>query len=254
MCCFSGKVERVSGTRIFARALGNAQALVYSMNVSASAEVAMVLPIPVPARSAEDAVRFVSLERYPDFFEDVRRAFPMEAQAKGPFLSRSFAPQPATLVVHEVGDFEASFVPTIGDFDRLDRRFALPRQVWDRLPQYADWGFAVFKLKGFDRSWFAKFSPWSPPPRSFHPMAFVFPRRDPQHLFFPTVHVHDGEVHDEAEFDHALYLQGSPSGWELGDTAGRYVDVSRAEGLVDAEAPVHRRVLLGRHRNADVWA
>jgi hypothetical protein len=43
-------------------------------------------------------------------------------------------------------DFEASFVPCVRDFARLDDRFWLPSAVWDALPAYADWGFAVFKL------------------------------------------------------------------------------------------------------------
>ena len=37
-------------------------------------------------------------------------------------------------------------------------------------------------------------------------MAFDFPRAAKK-LFFPTVHIHDGKVHDKADFDHALYCQ-----------------------------------------------
>jgi len=37
--------------------------------------------------------------------------------------------------------------------------------------------------------------------------AFTFPHAKGAKLFFPTVHVHDGEVHKTAEFDHELYLQ-----------------------------------------------
>lgn len=35
-------------------------------------------------------------------------------------------------------------------------------------------------------------------------MAFVLPRRDGRFVFFPTVHVHDGEVHPTAAFDDTL--------------------------------------------------
>jgi hypothetical protein len=35
------------------------------------------------------------------------------------------------LEVIQVGDFEASFVPTVKDFSRLDERFRLPSAVWD---------------------------------------------------------------------------------------------------------------------------
>ena len=33
-----------------------------------------------------------------------------------------------------------------------------------------------------------------------HPMAFEFPTRHPDKLFFPTNHVHDGALHDKAVF------------------------------------------------------
>ena len=56
-----------------------------------------------------------------------------------------------------------------------------------------------------------------PRTRTVHPMAFEFPRRAPAALFFPTVHIHDGEVHETAMFDHRLYCQlgAAPAkGWE----------------------------------------
>jgi hypothetical protein len=37
--------------------------------------------------------------------------------------------------VREVGSFEASYVPKIADFSRLDERFRLPVAVWKKLPQ-----------------------------------------------------------------------------------------------------------------------
>jgi hypothetical protein len=39
-------------------------------------------------------------------------------------------------------------------------------------------------------------------------MAFEFVTRQPDTLFFPTLHVHDGLVHESAKFDHYLYYQG----------------------------------------------
>jgi len=40
MCCFSGRVQEVSGTRIFARSSGkDLQILAYSMSVSADADL-----------------------------------------------------------------------------------------------------------------------------------------------------------------------------------------------------------------------
>lgn len=106
-------------------------------------------------------------------------------------------------VAKNVGDYEASFVPSQADFERLDPRFCLPPSVWSQLSLYADWGFAVFKLSlnppptqlsALDLRIIAERKrdgkpPFPPRRRDIHPMAFRFPRRDPSRLFFPTVHV-----------------------------------------------------------------
>src|SRR5262245_37871111 len=179
MCCFSGKVDWVKRTNIFARAAGaERQYLVYEMSFAARDELAMVLPLPVPPRPREDAVRFVALDRYEHFFVDLLSGFPVPLSlGTGPMASSQAAGRTKALAVVDVGEFEASFVPTVRDFDRLDARFRMPADVWGGLPTYRDFGFAVFKLK----AWNGK----------VHPMAFDFPRRDPSWLFFPTVHVYD---------------------------------------------------------------
>ncbi len=56
------------------------------------------------------------------------------------------AAAPATILVHDVSSFEASFVPTLEDFDRLDERFRIPPDAIGKIPRYRDYGFAVFKL------------------------------------------------------------------------------------------------------------
>ena len=261
MCCFSQPVEHVSSTRIFARALDDErQALVYEMTVAARGELAMILPLPVPPRSPDDAVRFVDLEGYADLFTDLAKGFPAASYSVlafgAPKPSRAEAPQ---LEVHDVGSFEASFVPTVADFARLDPRFRLPPGALDRLPIYADFGFAVFKLR--TKSFWEKFF-GAARTRHPHPMAFEFPRRDRSHLFFPTVHIHDGTVHPEAEFDHQLYAQLDPGAERV--VAGRswssstgpaatFVDVRRTSGLVHGERFCLRRTILGKQTNEDVW-
>lgn len=217
MCIFSTPVESVSNTSIFARALPEGrQALVYSMTVSSREPVAMVLPLPVPEGSGEDAVHFVNLEGYPDFFKDMREGFPTRyATGRGgchPFfwLLRSSA-GPPPLVVHDVGSFEASYVPSVEDWGRLDPRFRMPECVFETLPEYASYGFAVFKLKSsLQRLWYTLFLRKGLRKRTIHPMALVFPKRDSSALFFPTVHVHDGQIELQAHFDHTLYTQCSP--------------------------------------------
>ena len=255
MCCFSGDVRYVSGTRIFARARrswlpfgGSPQLLVYSMTVEAAADLAMILPLPVPPGSRESAVRFIDLSGYPKFFDDLNEAFPVHRPAtiQHGGMVAGFAPP---LRVHDVGAFEASFVPHAADFERLDERFRLPRDLWASIPEYRDWGFAVFKLK--DLSVGRR--------KEIHPMAFDFPRRDSSRLFFPTLHVHDRQIHPTAAFSHTLYAQhprdpSRPAGWQRSERAlGEFVDAGRARGTIDGRSPVHRLSLFGTLPNRDTF-
>lgn len=263
MCCFSRAIEHVSATRIFARALPDGwQRLVYQMSFRAAGDLAMILPLPVPPDSAEDAVVFEDLSGYAHFFADLARAFPLPPAAKS--FGGPFAPQPlrrqAPLVVHDVGDFEASFVPSVADFERLDPRFRLPGGVWDELPAYADWGFAVFKLREARRGLLAALLPGrGPRERGVHPMAFRFPRRDATALFFPTLHIHDGVVHASADFDHTLYAQPSqtaapPASWVRAEPEALRRCVTGVGGgaVVDLDAPCFRSELHGSLPNRDV--
>lgn len=264
MCCFSMPVPYVAGTKIFARSLEDGrQALVYQMAFIAEEELAMILPLPVPPGSPDDAVRFIDLAQYDTFFTDLERAFPAELMvSRGYGAPLSMIQSKPKLIVHDVGEYEASFVPSIADFDRLDDRFKLAPETWAQLPRYADWGFAVFKLrpvetqkKGFFARLFGRKG--RPGPRSVHPMAFEFPRREPDIVFFPTVHIHDGEVHETATFDHQLYCQPGAAleesiRWEPSDgPLEKWMKVSRAEGLIDPSARVFRRTLNSIHRNED---
>jgi hypothetical protein len=265
MCLFSRHVEKVWSTRIFARPLaGGRQLLVYGMSLEIAEDVAMILPIPVPPGSPEDAVTFVDLSARPGFFDDLSALFPV---AKGVATSMgrgAFAPQSASLVVHDVGDFEASFVPEPGEFDRLDARFRLGGDVFEALPSYGDWGFCVFKLRRAPSSrgsglldlFKGKTTKGARgTPRTVHPMAFEFPRRDASGLFFPTVHVHDGQVHPTAEFDHALYCQTASAleplmEWERSASRADSLP-DGARGWVDPSAFVYKRTLSGEHPNRD---
>lgn len=244
MCIFSQPVQRVSGTSIYARGIGHEQILVYSLSLAASTELAMILPLPIAKGGGEDAVRFIDLSPYPRFFSDLRNAFPMELSASFaiPSAAPAFAPQ--ALKVHDVGSFEASFVPTIADFQRLDPRFRLDATLWQNLPSYADFGFAVFKLRPKTAS------------ESVHPMAFAFQTRDEHSLFFPTLHVHDGAVHEVAAFDHDLFCQ-TPSSlgprWTPSHSAlSNFVDALRVPDLIDWSAGGHHLALQGDLPNQDL--
>ncbi len=266
MCCFSGEVDEVKGTRIFAGAQSNGrQWLAYEMSAAIGDPVAMVLPLPVPVDCADDAVRFVSFEHLPGFFDTLDTLFPQYLQlSRGGPADGDEDDAPAMLEVVKVGAFVASFVPSRLDFLRLDQRFRLPESFFDALPQLADFGFAVFQLgaleprpRGLLEKMGLKRHP-APPVQDFHPMVFDFPRRDPGRLFFPTVHLHDGQVHPTAQFDHVLYAQAPglvADGWEIGRPVGAEIAalISQSRGVLDAAHPIGKLELRGERTNADVW-
>lgn len=263
MCCFSGRVREVKGTRIFAGDQGGArQWLVYEMHAAFAGEVAMVLPLPVPLKSADDAVRFVSFEHVPTFFSRLDALFPGDLSIAQQPLRRSSRQH---LAVHQVGAFVASFVPGRSDFGRLDPRFRLPDAFFTALPQFGDYGFAVFQLKApaAQKGLLERLGLKAPPAPSqhFHPMVIDFPRRDAAQLFFPTVHLHDGQVAATAEFDHQLYAQRAGltdgAGWET--VAPRADDgffqslMNDARGVLAGGVPLAKRRIQGTQPNADVW-
>ena len=248
MCCFSRPVIHVAGTRIFARKTdAKHQGLAYQMEFAADEDLAMILPIPVAEGTAENAVKFINLEKYDDFFKDLKKGFP-EPPTKSRGLVDGFGPKSNAaprLVVEKVGAFEASFVPTSADFDRLDPRFSIPRATWDKIPLYKDYGFVVFKLAKGEKE--------------VHPMAFSFPTRHPDKLFFPTVHIHDGEVHTKENFDHDLYCQvdrfllDSLKGWrESPQPASFFTDEKKTHGLINGGDHVYLNRMHGVFKNEDV--
>jgi len=238
-------VKVVADTNIFARgATEGSQFLVYSMRIDAREDLAMILPIPVPRVAKEDAVCFINLEEYARFFAELRAGFLPKVTATLGSRAKNHAPANKLLVV-EVGSFEASFIPSVKDFARLDERFRLPTDAWESLPQYKNYGFTVFKLKkGASK---------------VHPMAFEFPRGNPDKLFIPTVHIHDGKVHARAGFDHALFCQRAGSDkldlndWEEStQPAGLFMNMKKAKGLLVAEEHCYLKEIHGQRKNEDV--
>jgi hypothetical protein len=254
VCCFAGAVENVADTKIFARPTGDgSQFLVYEMTYKSQQPTAMILPLPTELPAREGSVRFISLDGYREFFVDLTSAFPSVA-GLGCGSDGSLAHK-SDLRVHEVGDYIASFVPSIDDFTKLDPQFTIPKSTWEKIPRYFDYGFAVFQLKEL-----------SGRP---HPMAFEFTSRWDDRVFFPTVHIHDGEVHTHDHFDHMLFLQHA--GFD--SVVGRYVEafatdretgfirskepvakssnIDKANGILEPKLLVHRLDLQGSLPNED---
>ena len=235
-------------TRIFARLVSkDHQAIAYQMRLDAPEELAMILPIPVVQPAKEDAVKFINLEGYESFFKDLEKGFPKPPTLQSRAAGGVYKAASAQLVVQSVGSFDASFVPTVADFSRLDARFKLPEGTWDKLPTYANYGFAVFKLKKGNAK--------------VHPMAFTFPSevaKDAK-LYFPTVHIHDGKVHGKEGFDHLLYAQtwtgaAMPSrNWvESPQLASQFSKAEKSKGLIWDKGHVYRRSMVGKLKNEDV--
>jgi hypothetical protein len=214
------------------------------MTFTSDEETAMILPIPTVPGTVEDVVQFVSLNEYPDFFRDLELHF-SDVWAK----SRLLAVGPdVALKVHQVGAFEASFVPGQEFFDRLDNRFRIPQHIWKQLPEYESYGFVVFKLRAGNRL-------------SVHPMAFSFQTRDPGSVFFPTVHIHDTTFQQMAAFDHILYTQnraargyaGFGRFWmPNGMPVSQFLKVSYTNGVVDDNAPCYQTAIVGTFPNTDI--
>ena len=253
MCIFSGSVDRVNKTRIFGRLdESGVQYLVYQMEFSADNELAMILPFPaVPGTEAE----FINLEGVPGFFGQLDKAFPRDTNNRRTRGMRSFsAKSAAPLKVHNVGAFEGSFVPTINDLDRLDKRFQFPAGTLGAMERlYQDFSFAVFKLK---------------PGRNqkVHPMAFKFHSRYDDRIFYPTVHIHDGTFPEVERFDHAIYSQVPASKTAAEVEAAKtssldevshckltdLVPASKCCGVLSEDYGFKMEV-RGRHANQDVY-
>lgn len=223
-------------------AKGN-QVVIYSMTLDTDEDVAMVLPIPIRKDRDEKSVEFVNLALIPKLFEKLDRAFPEPRSGSlslDPFGGSNSA---KAIEVQSVGSFDASFVPTVGDFDRLDSRFRIEPAVWEGLPAYEDHGFVVFKLKAGNRK--------------IHPMAFAYPARDTSRITFPTVHIHDGKVHAEADFDHSLYCQSSSAEvrmrWqESVALPGGYLNLALTRGTIRGDEHVYKLSVRGIRRNEDL--
>ncbi len=247
MCCFSRPVQRVARTRIFARpTYAGRQVVVYAMELTAAEPLAMILPVPVKAGGDPKEFKFINLEAYPEFFADLDRGFPVPPPPAALAFANSYPSRAAKLEVVSVGAFEASFVPALADFDRLDARFRIDAGIWRKLPGYDRMGFAVFKLKAGKQH--------------VHPMCFAFPRADVSKLFFPTLHLHDGQIHERESFDHELYAQGNGEqmpdvlNWEESrGWAGQFMKTERTAGILHNDGHVYRRRLQGDLPNQDTY-
>jgi hypothetical protein len=207
----------------------------------------MMLPVPVAAHDAR--IELINLEAWPEFFAELNARY---------FIPSLGGPGPDALDVFRVGAYEASIVPSIHDMSRIDARFRISDELRSALAQrYADHAFVVYQFAAGRQQ--------------LHPFAFSFTSRYDNHLFFPTLHVHDGAgVPAAADFDHSFSAQGArldvrmaplgpprgmqgPSGFGYGPMPD-FLQPKELPSFVDTSAPLDSGIRMGRFRNEDIFA
>ncbi|HUS36026.1 MAG TPA: hypothetical protein VM680_11810 [Verrucomicrobiae bacterium] len=236
-------MREVSATNIFARAdKENAQFLVYEMRVAATEPVAMVLPLPVDQSKGENGVRFIDLQGYPNLFESLYFTFSPPPKNAEYFMGMGGGGR--SLAVQKVGAYDASFVPTIADFLRLDERFRLPDETWKKLPAYKEWGLRCLSC-GRPSSGTIR---WR-----FRLIGRVMRR------FFSdgSYSRREGARERGLRSRFVLPAGGERAGVERLDgiarAAAQFVDVQKAKGIVDGERHCYKYSIKGRRSNRDIY-
>lgn len=203
MCIILAQVQHVNATKIFTclTADQHRQFLVYSNEVETDEDDnCMILPVPNPG-----TVTFVNLSKYAKLFDDLEANFYKSRRSSMNMyasLTRSASIgdslERPRLVVHDVGAYSASIVPTVDDFDRIDTtHFTLPDDLERILRTTYDgqFGYIVCKLKKGKHS--------------YHPFAYSHMKHSSNLLFIPTLHYHPhgyGMTKAiEADWDHIIY-------------------------------------------------
>ena len=64
-------------------------------------------------------------------------------------------------------------------------------------------------------------------------IALEFPMRNPNLLYFPTLHIRNGEAAEEANFDLDLFCQARAGWLRTYDVASSFMDMDKAKGVLD---------------------
>lgn len=235
MAIFSGSISRTANTRIFARTTNdNKQYLALQLDYAADSDVALIVPLPTPPDTAPDAVRFIDLAHYPEFFVDLANGFPIARSVPTPGSVEDGAYVPLPRTTHD----EISFIPSRAGLANLAEAYRIPDAALAELPEYHDYGFAVFKLH--------------PDAQSMPPIAVEFPTRSAQLLYFPTLSIKEGKVDTDTYFDIDLFAQAKAGWMRSYDAARSFMDIERAGSVIDPNLRVERFTVLGMHPNSDI--
>lgn len=288
MCIFTGEVEEVASTRIFAALVGPKQQMtIYSNEVnladavapvarilpknmfrqSASiSPVAMILPIPLPKdpatgkKRSPDEIKMLDVSSVKDIFECLDAVFPKrQSESLDYDGDMSFGVKSAnSLEVHRCGSYRYSVVPDIQSLGLLDRQvFNVNVDTVKPLLETTYKDQFAYLVCIIDES------------AAYSPIAYVHPSNG-RLLFVPTLHEHGhghGIAHTKVnkrkttdDWDHEIFSVDSSA--EFAD--GRPLEVAT---MLAASVPrfvglphyhkidwkkLKKRSLQGFHPNADI--
>lgn len=196
MCIILTHVESVSNTQIYVSSSKSRkrQLTIYTNKVDTHVKNAMILPVPNPL-----SVELLNFKNYKKIFDDCRECFHHDDGSRNDrhmyraALSASFDSRPP-LPVYTVGSYQASIVPSINDFDRVDTQILrVNPQVFTLLKDTYDssFGFIICQLREGSHQ--------------YHPFAYTHEIHNCNLLFVPTLHYHLGETSVKADWDHTIY-------------------------------------------------
>ena len=184
MCIIVNPVVKVTSTKIWVSPnnTGTRQLTIYSNNVDTHKKNAMILPVPT---TDADSIRFIDFSFYQRFFNDCQSCFrstkPLlysSSQTLGISLSNNRFKR-STLIVHDVGSYKASIVPSLADFDRLDKSvFRVTGDLGNMLQRTYSSGFS-FIVCQLEKGAI-----------NYHPFAYTHTLAQNGKLFVPTKHWH----------------------------------------------------------------
>jgi len=250
MCLFNESVEEVHNTSLFA-CLNNArnrQLLIYSNSVENSNKYnAMVLPVPNP-----HTITLHDMTSASKFFPDLEKCFKPPASYARSLGAKHFDAN-SKLVVHDVGSYLISIVPSINDFSRLRTEtfdFNLSENLKTFLAHYDhNFGYLVCRLKMGNVG--------------YSPIAYSHNVLTPNELFYPTTHYHSDKAvvfYDgmEGDWDHNIYAPNMEFVNMPVDSIDKaYVNPYFGNIKIGFDFPnqynaINRVVVTGNHPNRDV--
>lgn len=226
---FLGPVKSFSAVKMFARdGEGGRQYLIFGAEVDAGEKAVAVLPLPVAPRTTEEDVRFFDFEAYPNFFLDLDTGFPggiAEPRPPGSAQQQAGQPQPDP---PPVATMKRRYFPDRAAWAESEEFAFESNGMFDAGKQYADYGFVVCLIPAGRQR--------------LTPLAFDFPRKKPNGLFFPLAA--EGKQGASAQ----LYAQPSPGStlreWaESKRPANFYVQTRRTSNVIDPKSHYYRKVV-----------